>query len=155
VRKREIVLTVAALGIAAALVVRLLRNGQKAGLDQAAAAELLSSIQAAYGSTLAALDAAGTSDEFDARDARAAADAARLERTFEGCRNELTARLLPSVSTFVDCVRAAQVQIMAFAVNRKNRGLPDAAQAAAEAADRRSFRREAAPLVAALAATLS
>ena len=131
--------------------------GQKAsGLNSVQQRELLAAVHAAHASTLAAFEPSGEdSGDFEARDARAAADAAVLERAYATTRPAVAAWLLPTVTSFVETVTAAQVQIMAFAINRKNRGLPDSAQADAERDDGAQFKRAAAPLLARLAEVLS
>jgi len=67
----------------------------------------------------------------------------------------LSARLQPLATALVDAVASAQVQLMAFAINRKNRGLPDAAQAKAEDTDRRTFVETVGPVYRRLVEALS
>ena len=126
------------------------------GLASEQAREIIDAIRRCYESTLAALDpnpAEGTT--FEQRDARATADAERLRRVVNGLRPVLNPRLMVSVESFVDSITSAQVQIMAFAINRKNRGLPDAAQSEAEQQDRRAFQQTAEPIVEQLTKALS
>jgi hypothetical protein len=128
------------IGLAFVALARRRGGGGRTGLDAAQGQELLAAVKASYASTLAAFDPSG--DELGAfaeRDARAAADAEALQRTFERVKPALRTGIVPSVTAFADAVAEAQVQIMAFAINRKNRGLPDAAQSEAEGDDLRSF----------------
>jgi hypothetical protein len=148
---------IAAFGVLATLVVigRKLA-GKATGLDRAQAGELLGAIRSAYASTLLAFDASGDEAiDFNQRDARAAADAQNLERAFAAAKPALSAKFAPAVAAFVDAVSAAQVQLMAFAINRKNRGLPDAAQTELENNGRRAFKRETQPVYEQLIGALS
>jgi len=131
-------------------------NGRATGLDPQQTGELLSVVQAAYDSTLAAFAVGGDKPSlFDECDARAAADAERLQRVYGTLAPAVAPRLAPLLAAFVDAVSAAQLQIMAFAINRKNRGLPDGAQTEAEVEDRNAFERRARPIYAQLRAAFS
>ncbi|MEO6990133.1 MAG: hypothetical protein ABI346_08755 [Candidatus Baltobacteraceae bacterium] len=153
--KRVIVL----FGILAAVVaylVRQVRSAAATGLDQAQNRRLLAAIQAARASTMAAFDSnAPDASQAEARDQKAAADAGALCRAFEDLQPLLRPRIGPVVASFVETIAAAQLQIMAFAINRKNRGNPDATQIEAERNERAEFRQKAEPLVASLVQALS
>jgi hypothetical protein len=130
-----------------AFLARRFANAKATGLDRTQAQELLTVMQAAYGSTLGAFEPSGDQlTVFDERDATAATDAEALRKTFEALESRLAAHVAPSVKAFVEAIAAAQLQIMAFAINRKNRGLPDAVQNEAEHDDRQAFRRQTEPI---------
>ena len=115
--------------------------------DDLQARQLLALVSAAYTSTVNAFDPSGDeSSDFDERDAKAAEDAQALQRTFEFAQNTLPAPLQVVCHELVEHVTAAQLQIMAFAINRKNRGFPDSVQAEAEGEDRKQFKRDVEPL---------
>jgi predicted component of type VI protein secretion system len=124
------------IGLALRAVARWVGARKDSGLDPDQAMRLLAAIRAAYDSTIRALE---PSADGDARDAKAASDAEALRAVVDAVKPRLSARLQPLATALVDAVASAQVQIMAFAINRKNRGLPDAAQTKAEDADRRTF----------------
>ena len=86
---------------------------------------------------------------------QAQADADRLEKVFSSKRGELSPELTSSCEAMIDRITAAQLQLMAFAINRKNRGLPDSAQAEAELADRKAFQDGAQTLLERLKSPLS
>lgn len=145
------------LGILAAVVAFVARRvlAQKAtGLASGQAREFRAAIEAAYASTLAAFGANGDSDPA-ALEERAKADAQALESAFEAVRPALSERLAPAVASFVESITAAQVQLMAFAINRKNRDPNDPAQAELERDDRTAFKRITEPLLAQLVSALS
>jgi hypothetical protein len=131
------------IGLALRAVVRWIGARDGSGLEGDQAKKLLAAIRAAYDSTVQALE---TSGDGDARDARAASAAQALRRTVDAMKPALSARLQPLVTSLVDALATAEVQIMAFAINRKNRGVPDAAQTKAEDADRRAFVDSASPI---------
>ncbi len=142
---------VAAAALGATVIISSVRpkraGGVYSGLSTAEARELVGVLEAAYASTLAAFDP--TADEptdYEARDVRASADAVALQRTLDTVRAGLTSELAEVSQAFADNVAAAQLQIMAFAINRKNRGLPDSAEAEAETTDLNDFKRLAEPL---------
>ncbi len=133
------------IGLAVRAVVRWIGARKQTGLDGDQAQALIAAIRVAYDSTVQAFETSGDSDG-DARDARAAAAAEALRTTADALKPALSARLQPRVASLVDAVATAQVQIMAFAINRKNRGVPDAAQTKAEDADRQAFVETAGPI---------
>ncbi len=117
--------------------------------------EVLAAVGKAYESTWLAFDTnVKDVSEFDVRDARAKNDAAAAATLFNERGDELPQELRPTIATLVERVEAAQLQLMAFAINRKNRGEPDAAQAEAELADRQAFREECGGSIARLAPEL-
>ncbi|MBV9103401.1 MAG: hypothetical protein JO060_07400 [Candidatus Eremiobacteraeota bacterium] len=141
--------------VAAILLGRIART-RAIGISSAQAQRLVSLLQAAYASTVAALEpTAVDASDFDERDARAASDAEALRQGFDEVRSTLAPGLSSAVAAFVDHIITARVQIAAFAINRKNRGLPDAAQAEAETEDRRNFQQNAQPVLSHLVAALS
>jgi hypothetical protein len=103
-------------------------------------------IETSYGSTIAAFALHGEEADYEAHDARAQQDAERLQQLFLSMRSDLSPELASSCEAVIDRIAAAQLQLMAFAINRKNRGLPDSAQAKAEIADREAFQDDVAPL---------
>lgn len=122
-------------------------DGKARDLPTSQARELLSAVQAAYASTLAAFDSTGEdATDYEARDARAAADAQELQRVLETVRSDLAPDLLQASESFNDNIASAQLQLMAFAINRKNRGLPDSAETEAETYDRKEFKENTEPL---------
>ena len=132
---------------AATFIVRRILHANATGLDHEKARELLQQVHAAYAATLAALDPNEREDAtFEERDAKAASAAEALRQSLETVRPLLAPRFGLALSSFVDHVSTAQLQIMAFAINRKNRGLPDSAEAENETEDRRVFERNAQPL---------
>jgi len=123
------------------------RAGIGTGLSASQARELLSIVQSAYASTLAAFDSSGVdASDYESRDARAAADAEALQRTLDAMQPKLAADLRETLRAFIERVASAQLQIMAFAINRKNRGWPDSAEAQAETSDLNEFKQAAEPL---------
>lgn len=126
------------------------------GADASHSPELLRAAVAAYTSTLAAFDSTGDeATDYAGRDARAAEDAAALQRALDAVLPGLTPDLRQASQAFVDNIASAQLQIMAFAINRKNRGLPDSAEAEAEKSDLKEFKRSTEPLYKRLVGTLS
>ncbi|MBC5800990.1 MAG: hypothetical protein GIW94_13625 [Candidatus Eremiobacteraeota bacterium] len=120
------------------------------------AGELLGAVQAAYASTLAAFDTTGgETTDYEGRDARASADAQALQRILETIRSELAPDLLQTCESLSDNIASAQLQLMAFAINRKNRGLPDSAETEAESFDRNEFKQNTEPLYNRLIAALT
>jgi predicted component of type VI protein secretion system len=140
------------IGLSVRAVVRWIGARNDSGLDADQTKNLLAAIGAAYHSTVEALEA---SADGNARDARAASDAEALRAAVAAVTPTLSARLQPLASGLVDAVASAQVQIMAFAINRKNRGLPDAVQTKAEDTDRRAFVETAGPVYRRLVEALS
>ncbi len=100
------------IGFALRAVVRWIGARNASGLDGDQAKNLIAAIRAAYDSTIQAFE---TSADGDARDARAASDAQALRRTVDAIKPALSERLQPLVSTFVDALATAEVQLMAFA----------------------------------------
>jgi len=133
--------TLAAAAVGTAYALRLRRRIPGASAAHAAAA-------AAYASTRAAFSPSGADvSEFDARDAQARADADALRAAAESVMPALPPELAAKLQSFLDNVAAAQVQVMAFAINRKNHGVPDAAHTKTEAADLAEFERSNQPLL--------
>ncbi|MDQ2907752.1 MAG: hypothetical protein M3R44_00195 [Candidatus Eremiobacteraeota bacterium] len=125
-------------------------------LSTAQTDELIGVVQAAYESTLAAFDPSGDeATDYEVRDARASSDADALQRTLDAVRSGLKSDLAQVSQAFADNIASAQLQIMAFAINRKNRGLPDSAQAEAETSDLKDFKRNAEPLYQRLVSALT
>jgi hypothetical protein len=140
------------IGLALRALLRWIGTRAGSGLDGDRAKDLLAAARAAYDSTIQAFE---TSEDGDARDARAAADAQTLRTLVQTIKPQLSARLEPLVSSLLDALATSEVQIMAFAINRKNRGTPDAAQAKAEDADRRDFVERVSPIYRRLVEALS
>jgi hypothetical protein len=140
------------IGLAVRALVRWIGGRAGSGLDGDRAKDLLAAARAAYDSTVQAFE---TSADGDARDARAAADAQALRMMAQELKPALSARLQPVLSSFLDALATSEVQIMAFAINRKNRGTPDAAQTKAEDADRRAFVESVRPIYERLTEALS
>jgi hypothetical protein len=142
------------IGFAVRAALQWIRARKESGLDGDQAKTLVAAIRAAYDSTVQAFETSGDGDG-DARDERAASAAEALRRTVDAMKPALSPRLQPLVTSLVDALATAQVQIMAFAINRKNRGVPDAAQTKAEDADRQAFVETAGPIYQRLLAGLS
>ena len=115
-------------------------------LDGQAKRDLLEALENGYASTLGAFATAADREAYEARDAQAKRDAETLRTRFTSVRTFLAPEFEEACEAFVERVTAAQLQLMAFAINRKHHGLPDAAQTEAEIADRANFKKEAAPL---------
>ena len=154
---RRLLLALAALGIALPAVLALRRTqaarrsarafrATVGNVDADALRRLREAAEAAHASTVAAFATAGDSDDFDARDALAAANAERLASAVAAVRDDLAPGLREACDAMLERVSSAQLQLMAFAINRKNRGTPDAAQTEAETADRKAFQQEIDPL---------
>ncbi len=111
-------------------------------------------IETSYASTVAAFALLGEEADYATHDAKAQQDADRLQQLFDSVRPELSPELAKDCEAVVDRIAAAQLQLMAFAINRKNRGMPDNAQAETELADRKAFQEEAAPLFERIKSTL-
>ncbi len=123
-------------------------KGQAPRSVSPAVREVFAATGKAYESTWRAFDTkVEDAGDYDARDARAKTDADSLSSLFAQHRDEIPEALRPVIATLVEQVESAQLQLMAFAINRKNRGEPDAAQVEAELEDRRAFRRECGVLV--------
>lgn len=116
--------------------------------------DLRVAVEHGYDSTIAAFATSGDDAQYEARDARAEADAQQLRETFERLRAQLAPELAIACEALVERVSGAQMKLMAFAINRKNRGLPDGAQVEAEASDRKAFRQEIEPIYAHLKTVL-
>ena len=112
-------------------------------------------IETSYASTIAAFALHGEEADYETHDAQAQRDADRLQQVFSSMHADLSPELASSCEAVIDRIAAAQLQLMAFAINRKNRGLPDSAQAEAELADRRAFEDDTAPLFERVKAALS
>lgn len=114
---------------------------------------LAAALAKAYESTLAALDPKVTENEAcESYDKKAAEDAEALQGAYTAAATELPEGSRDAYGAIVERVQQAQLQIMAFAINRKNRGKADAAETEAERRDRDEFRREVGPLYKALVA---
>lgn len=116
--------------------------------------ELRDAIESGYASTLAAFTVDGADVDFEGHDARAKHDAEKLEAIFATIRPDLTPEIASFCEALVERVASAQLKLMAFAINRKNRGLPDSAQIETEIADRAALVREIEPLYQRLTASL-
>jgi hypothetical protein len=113
------------------------------GLGPERARTLRDALSGAYQATLAAFDPDGESEAaFAERDARAAEAADELKKRVEEVGLSVPSSFARALEAFSQNVADAQLQIMAFAINRKNRN-PDSAQAEMETADRRAFKDEA------------
>ncbi|GAC1308983.1 MAG: hypothetical protein NVSMB19_22470 [Vulcanimicrobiaceae bacterium] len=117
-----------------------------------AAAEILATaLVKAHDATMDALDPKVVDpDVCELRDKRAAEHAEALQRAYESTAAELPDQLRTEYGAVVDRIQQAQLQIMAFAINRKNRGEPDSAQTEAERRDREELRHDVAPAYTAL-----
>ncbi len=124
-------------------------------IDEEQRRRLREAVENGYASTVAAFATSGENADYEARDARAEQDAERLQQTFSAVRSDLAPELASACEAMVERVASAQLQLMAFAINRKHRGLPDGAQAEAEIDDRKAFTREIEPLYERLKASLS
>jgi hypothetical protein len=140
------------IGLAVRALLRWIGGRAGSGLDGDRAKDLLAAARAAYDSTVRAFE---TSGDGDARDAQAASDAQALRTMAQEMKPALSARLQQVLSSFLDALATSEVQIMAFAINRKNRGAPDAAQTKAEDADRRAFVESVHPIFQRLTEALS
>ncbi|GAC1497474.1 MAG: hypothetical protein NVS1B2_19430 [Vulcanimicrobiaceae bacterium] len=109
-------------------------------------AGLREAIDDSYRATLDAFATDGDDTEFERRDERSKLAAQRLQDAVEAARAKLGPEVAGACETLVSHISAAQVQLMAFAINRKNRGLPDAAEIEMETADRRAWTADIAPV---------
>ena len=80
-------------------------------------------------------DAEFTKDEMAAR-----VEFSKLQASLADVRDTIPGEVRDACDRFVELATEAQLQLMAFAINRKNRGTPDSAQEEAEAHDRKQFR---------------
>jgi len=117
-------------------------------------ARLRDALDTSYRSTVAAFATQADEAEYEATDAQAQRDADCLQEVFTETQADLGAEFVDDYRAIVERIMSAQLQLMAFAINRKNRGLPDSAQAEAEATDREAFEKDTVPLYARLKATL-
>jgi len=115
---------------------------------------LREALDLSYRSTIAAFATQADEAEYEATDAQAQRDADCLQEVFTEAQSDLGAEFVDEYRAIVERITSAQLQLMAFAINRKNRGLPDSAQAEAEATDRRVFETDTAPFYARLRAAL-
>ncbi len=115
-------------------------------LDPSEVPTLRRAIEGAYQATLHAFKISSEDTDFDERDRAAAAAAERLHGLVESTRSRLAPDLASACDALDARLSAANVQLMAFAINRKNRGLPDAAALETETADRRALTKELEPV---------
>jgi len=112
----------------------------------ASAQALATALVKAYDATVAALDPRVVDlDACEQRDKEAAEYAEALQALYSSTSSDVPEAVRNEYGTLVERVAQAQLQIMAFAINRKNRGEPDSAQTEAEQRDRDEFKREVAP----------
>lgn len=126
-----------------------------ATIDPATAARLARALSHAYEAVIAALDPKVV--DFDAceqRDKEAATSAEALQATYEATASGLPDSVKADMHVVLERIERAQLQIMAFAINRKNRGEVPPAETDAERRDRNEFRREIEPAYRALMALL-
>lgn len=110
--------------------------------------DMREAMERSYASTMAAFSVQGEDADYERHDADAKRDAERLQASFESARSALAPELAQPGAAFVERIATAQLQLMAFAINRKNRGAPDSAAVEAEIADREAFKKEIEPLYA-------
>ncbi len=110
--------------------------------------DMREAMERSYASTMAAFSVQGEDADYERHDADAKRDAERLQASFESARSALGPELAEPSAAFVERIATAQLQLMAFAINRKNRGVPDSAALGAEIADREAFKKEIEPLYA-------
>ena len=78
--------------------------------------------------------------EFMKHEKTARAEFEKLQTALASVRDAIPSDLRESCDRFVELATEAQMQLMAFAINRKNRGTPDSAQEEEEAHDLKTFR---------------
>ena len=76
-------------------------------------------IETSYASTVAAFALHGEEADYETHDAQAQQDAARLQQLFSSMRADLSPELTSSCEAIIDRIASAQLQLMAFAINRK------------------------------------
>ncbi|GAC1568548.1 MAG: hypothetical protein NVS2B3_12770 [Vulcanimicrobiaceae bacterium] len=112
---------------------------------------LATALRRAYTTTLAALDPKVTdAATCERHDAEATAGLEAFREAVEARSSALPEALRRETTAFLERLDAAQLRIMAFAINRKNRGEADSAETEAERRERAQFRRDAGPAYEAL-----
>ena len=91
-------------------------------------------------STFAAFAQQTDDAEFMELEKTARAKFETLQTALATVRDAIPSDLRESCDRFVELATEAQMQLMAFAINRKNRGTPDSAQEEEEAHDLKTFR---------------
>ena len=148
-------------GVAAGLVVvltpirTLIFKRSVHGLSRDESASVSCALNAAFVATHEAFQIApgDAASENDARVTRASEAAAKFNLAIEAAAPRL-GRLADGCAKFGQLVSDAQLQVMAFAINRKNRGETGGADFESEIADRKVFMRDAQPIVHDLSAAL-
>ena len=78
--------------------------------------------------------------EFMEHEKTARAEFEKLQTALASVRDAIPSDLRESCDRFVELATEAQMRLMAFAINLKNRGTPDSAQEEEEAHDLKEFR---------------
>ena len=147
--KKLVALLIAASAVVAALLVKKSRDdaGGTERIDAATLAHLKQfseTVEAGRASATAAF-AASSGSEHDALDEKAFADIKRFRETFSEIAEKLPAPAVDLAREIVERYEAAQVQLMTFAINRKNRESNED-HVDMETADRSSFANDSAQL---------
>lgn len=101
---------------------------------------LATSMRDAREATIAAFAEHADDAEFTQREMTARGAFEKAQGALAELRDALPPSLREPCDRFIECASEAQLQLMAFAINRKNRGTPDSGQEAVESHDLNHFR---------------